>query len=129
MFEKATRQKYRFGTAQGVLTVEDLWDLPLTSARGASLDNIARALSKEVKATGENESFVEQTQKADDSLQTKFEIVKHIIKVKLEDNAAARKAAENRATKEQLATIIARKQSAALEALSTEELLAKLNAL
>ena len=41
MFEQAARLKLRFETSRGLLSVEDLWDLPLTSARGASLERHA----------------------------------------------------------------------------------------
>lgn len=44
MFEKASRMKLRFNTQRGVLSVEDLWDLPLIQ-----LDNIAIALNKKLQ--------------------------------------------------------------------------------
>jgi hypothetical protein len=34
IFEQATRAKIRFSTPVGMLSVEDLWDLPLTSTQG-----------------------------------------------------------------------------------------------
>ena len=58
MFEKATRRKLRFTSAAGLLSTEDLWDLPLTSATGkANLDDIAKALNRRLK-DAEEVSFV-----------------------------------------------------------------------
>lgn len=124
MFEQATRQKYRFSTPQGELTVEDLWDLPLTSrSNRANLDDIAKALNKQLKAQGEEESFVVKEKEADESVKTMFEIVKHIIGVKLEENEKEKKAVETKAKKQKLMEIIARKQDKALEDTSVEDLL------
>ena len=45
MFEKASRLKLRFSTSIGMLSAEDLWDLPLSSRNGtANLDDVARNL-------------------------------------------------------------------------------------
>ena len=43
IFEQAARQKIRFESVLGLLCVEDLWDLPLTSlnSKRANLDDIA----------------------------------------------------------------------------------------
>ena len=58
IFEQATRAKIRFSTPVGMLSVEDLWDLPLTSARArANLDDVARLLDAELKSTS-SVSFV-----------------------------------------------------------------------
>ena len=60
MFEQASRLKLRFTTARGSLSVEDLWDLPLTSTTGKpNLDDIAKSLNRELRATSEETSFVE----------------------------------------------------------------------
>ena len=41
IFEQATRQAFRFESPKGFLTVEDLWNLPLTNNTGrANLDGI-----------------------------------------------------------------------------------------
>ena len=49
LFITASRAKFRFPFSVGQLSAEDLWDLPL-SGRGQNLDNIARALHKELKS-------------------------------------------------------------------------------
>lgn len=123
MFEKASRLKFRFVTSQGVLTVEDLWDLPLSSESGrANLDDIAKAINRQLKASVEEESFVSQPKESDDSVKTMFEIVKHIISVKLAENEAKKKQRENKLKKQQILAIIAKKQDAALEGAPLEEL-------
>ena len=113
MFEKASRLKLRFATAMGNLTTEDLWDVPLikaTSLQQTSLDSIAQGLSREVKNSAEEESFVVKKSKTDSVLELKFEIVKHVIEVKLEELEAADKAAVNKARKQQIMEIISGKE-------------------
>lgn len=125
MFEKATRLKLRFESPMGALNVEDLWDLPLTSQRLnlANLNNIAKGISRRLKAEGE-EDFVNPKSGADEILQTQLEIVKHIIAVKQAENAAARDLADRKAKKERILEIIGKKQDQELEGKSLEELTA-----
>ena len=121
MFEKAARLALRFTTPKGSLTVEDLWDLPLTSASGASLDNIAKGLNRQIKEAT-TESFVVKTSKADEELQLKFDIVKHIIEVRLAENEVAKNAAAKKVQKAKLLEVLSRKQDAALEQKTPEEI-------
>jgi len=67
MFEKASRSKLRFMSTKGLLTVEDLWDIPLTSKNGVSLDDIAKSLHKQIKESEET-SFVEEVSKKNTEL-------------------------------------------------------------
>ncbi len=122
-FEKAVRLKLRFTSPQGNLTAEDLWDLPLTSTRqnSANLNNVAKDISRQLKDAGE-EDFVTPKVGADEVLQLKLEIVKRVILVKQEENAALRAAAERKEKKEKLLELIARKQDQALEGKPLEEL-------
>ena len=122
MFEKASRLKLRFESTKGQLQIEDLWDLPLTSTKGqANLDDIARGLHRQLK-NGDDVSFVNATHKSDEVVQLKFDIVKHIIDVRLVENEAAAKARENKEKKQQLLAIIAQKKDAALQGTPLEEL-------
>ena len=57
LFEIATRKKLRFPSLKGELSAEQLWDLPLSSRVGLDLDNIAKAVNKDLKAE-EEDSFV-----------------------------------------------------------------------
>ena len=122
MFEVASREKLRFGTVSGNIGAEDLWDMPLTSRRcGASLDDLAKDLNRQVKADGE-ESFVVKKSAKNSTLELAFEIVKHVIKVKMAEADASEKAAENKAKKEQILSIIADKQSDELKGKSIKDL-------
>lgn len=128
MFEQASRLKLRFDSPKGMLTVEDLWDLPLTSARGANLNDVAKSINRELKAAGEEE-FVNPPTAPDESIQLGLNIVKHIISVKQAENEAARAAAARREQKARLLEIIAHKQDEDLQGRSVDELKAMVEAL
>lgn len=129
MFAFATRKKFRFDTCKGQVTVEDLWDLPLTATNGRpNLDDIAKELYKKMK--DENEmSFVKPTSQVNKEfniIKTKFDIVKYIIDVKLAEAEAAKKAKETKARNQRILGLIAQKEDEALASKSKEELLAML---
>lgn len=120
MFEQASRMKLRFDTPRGCLSAEDLWDIPLTSIRGVSLNDIAVGLHHQLKH--DTVSFVDDSEKPDLRLQLAFDIVKHIIDIRKEEN---RKAADTRARadqKQKILGIIARKEDAALEGMDMDKL-------
>lgn len=128
IFENATRLALRFNSPVGALSTEDLWTLPLTaSATRPNLDDIARELNRRLKEV-EDESFVSTTRK-DAKLQLRFDVVKHIIDVKLSEQDAAKTVAANAARKQQLLDIIEKKQLGALEDKSIEDLRKELEAL
>ena len=129
MFEKAARLKLRFATPVGDLSAEDLWDLPLTSrANKANLDDLARALHQQIEQAP-TVSFVKPTEPVSVIPQLKFDLVLHIIKVKLAEQEAAQKAQTTRERKQQIMALIEQKKNDALGASSIEELQAMLDAL
>ena len=122
LHEYAARNKIRFASSKGEISVEHLWDVPLRSRDGFNLDAIAKAANKALKAASE-ESFVETRRTpANEKLEAALEIVKRVISVKLAEEAAAKKSAENRAERDKLLKILAEKQDGKLSALSEEEI-------
>ncbi len=120
LFEIATRNKLRFGSVVGNLCIEDLWTIPLTSTTGkVSLDEIAVGLNKELKGT--EESFVTNTKK-DEIVKLKFEIVKHIIGVRLDENKKKTEEVQRKAKLASIDDLIAKKKNDELAGLSLEEL-------
>lgn len=127
MFDKATRLKLRFTTSKGEASVEDLWDLPLTSERGhPNLDAIAIALNKQLKES-DTISFVMPSKTQDEVTRLKFDIVRHVIEVRLAENADKAKERERAAQREKILEIIAHKQDEGLRNKSIEELQSLLN--
>lgn len=90
MFEQASRLKLRFAVGTRVnLTVENLWDLPLTNVKGEDLDHIAIELQEKL-STNEKSFVVQQSKNKETQLnQLKFDIVKYIIDVRLEEQKVA----------------------------------------
>ncbi|WP_430781392.1 hypothetical protein [Actinoplanes sp. G11-F43] len=127
VFEKATREKFRYPSTKGQLTTEQLWDLPLTAKSGFSLDDVAKAVNAELKAAG-TESFVAtETNPATETLRAKLDVVKQVIATRLAEDQAAKAAAAKKLEKEKLIEILGRKQDAVLENLTEAELLARIN--
>lgn len=120
-FEEASRLKLRYETNRGNITTEDVWDLPLTSGTGVSLDDLAKELNKKVKES-EEESFVVQKSKSNIVLDLKFSIVKHIIKVRLAEIEQKENEALNKAKKDKLIDIIGEKEDEGLKNKSISEL-------
>ena len=127
LFEKASRLKIRFDTAQGTLSTDDLWDLPLTSERKVSLDYIAKGLYRKIKES-EVESFVVTETKINESLQVAFDIVKHVISVRMAEAKTIETAKEKKERKQKILALIEQKQDAELSAKSLEELREMVNA-
>lgn len=121
VFEKAGRLKLRFNTIKGGLAVEDLWDIPLVG--DFSLDELAKSLNRAIKQNAD-ESFVVQAKKDEKEVldELRFDIVKHIISVKLADIEDAENATARKTYKEKLLTIIAGKKDAKLEGKSLKDL-------
>ncbi len=119
-FEKAAKLKLRFDTIRGSISAEDLWDLPLIS-RGVNLDDIARGLYRQLKS-GEDISFVVPDRKSDETVQLKFDIVKHVIDVRVAEAKLATEAKERAEKKQRILAIIADKQDDDLKKMPIEEL-------
>lgn len=129
MFKEASRLKLRFDSSKGQLSIEDLWDLPLVSSAGkVNLDDIARDLHS--KLNNDNDvSFVIKEKKSDVIIQLKFDIVKHIIEVRLVEDAARTLARNNSEKKQYILRLIADKQDEELKGKSLDDLKAMMDEL
>lgn len=121
MFELATRQKLRFRAQNGMISVEDLWDLPLSQ-----LDDIAKKLRRKINES--EESFVEKNT-SNEELELSFNIAKHIISVKLAEREERATAQQRKERRQILEAALERKQNAALENMTEEQLQQELDAL
>lgn len=124
MFERASRLKLRFDTPKGQISVEDLWDLPLTSNTGrANLDTIAGDLYRKIKQTPDVVSFVNPSSPpADADLKLRFDIVKHVIDTRLGENTKRAEAQSISEKKQKILGIIEAKENEALSAASIDDL-------
>lgn len=128
MLEYALRKHLRWPTTRGAITLEDLWDLPLSSKTNVDLDTVAKTVNKELKESSE-ESFVTPTSSKNAELQVRLDIVKHVIKTKIDDNAKALDSAKKKARKELLLQARESKQQQDLMNMSIEDIDKELNTL
>lgn len=129
IFQEGTRSKIRFATSKGLLSIEEIWDLPLTSKNDdPNLDDLAIMLHKELREKDEI-SFVKTPAKANHVTRLQFEIVKAIIEVKIAEREAAKDLAVRNDKKAKIMDILARKKDQALEQASEEDLQKMLNEL
>lgn len=115
LFINATRNNYQL-PFRGMVNVIDLWDLSLTN-----LDSVFKTLNAEAKKS-EEESLLNTKSKEDEEISNKIEIVKYIVSVKLDEKKKREDAKKNAEMRQRLLEIKAKRQDAALENMSDEDL-------
>ena len=118
MFEKASRIKLRF-TYFGQISVEDLWDL-----NPKQLDELYSDLATKKKQLA-TESLIEP-RKANEELDLRIEIVKHVFEVKRAEAEARRAAAAQAERRQKILEVMHRKDEEGLLGKTMEELEAML---
>jgi len=121
MFEKASKLKLRFDTNRGKVSVEDLWDLPLTSTRITSLDTLYKQLRKAADDL-EEVSLVTTSTKVTTVTNLKLDIVKHITLAKMEQVEKNKKSVETKAKNQKILRVISDLEDKELEGTSIEDL-------
>jgi len=122
LFEAATKGKFRF-QFKGLISTEDIFDLSVEN-----LDSIFKGLNSQMKQVDE-ESLLNIKTKADKELNTKIEIVKYIVNMKLEEKDLKSKEVAKREQKQKLLGILSNKQNEELNNKSPEELIKMINEL
>ena len=108
---------------------ESAFDLMSKKGIGnVNLDDIARYLDAELKSSA-SVSFVKEVSETNAATKLAFDIVLHIINIKISEQKAASLAADNREKKQRIMAIIEQKQAEALSASSIEDLQQMLNTL
>ena len=121
MYKQAAREKLRFPTEKGNLTVEQLWDC--SRAMLARTIQSVNEILKQQEPTGDLDFLSNDTVvSTDPENKLRFDILKDIYITKKEEAEALRDEAKIRAHNEKIDGIIARKQEEELESMSIEDL-------
>ncbi len=116
IFKTASKEKLRFQTNRGLLTVEQLWDLSLTE-----LDSLAVSLEVAHKESGKK-SFLVKASTKDKTAKLRFDIVLDVLTTKAEEAQSASEALEVKAHNKKILELISEKQDESLKGKSIKEL-------
>jgi len=120
MYKEAAKQKLRFSTPKGSLSVEQLWDLSITD-----LDTLAVSLEESYK-NSKGKSFLDKRTTKDKGLKLQFDIVLDVLNSKVEDSEALRDAADVKEHNQKILKLISEKKDGELAGKSVKELEAML---
>ncbi len=120
MYKEAVKQKLRFSTTKGTLSLEQLWDLSLTD-----LDALAVSLETEHEESGKKSFLVKKSVK-DKTAKLRFDVVLDILSTKVEEANAATEAKETKEHNTKILELIADKQDESLKGKSIKQLEAML---
>lgn len=116
LFAIATKEKYLY-PYKGSISTEDLWDLTPND-----LDKVFKTLNTQLKQFGEESLLHANDNKETVVLNNKIAIIKYILNVKLEEIRDREEAVRNATKRQRIMELIASKEDAALNELSTDEL-------
>lgn len=123
IFEQATRKRLRFAY-RGNVTVEDLWVISLEG-----LDGMYQDLSKAIRESESDSLLGNDNSLGLEKVKLKAEIIKHIVKTRLDEAKNAENELLNKQKKDRIAELIERKKDDELLEKTPEELEAMLEAL
>lgn len=122
LFEMATKNKMRFPSTKGELSVEDLWDLS-----DKDLDVVYKNLKdQEVKSS--EESLLDDAN-VDPKLTAAIGIVKYIFTTKRNERLAEKERINKKLTQRKYIDALSKKQDEAIEKMSEAELRAMIDSL
>lgn len=122
LFEMATRNKMRFPSTKGELSVEDLWDLC-----DKDLDVVYKNLKdQEVKSS--EESLLDDAN-VDPKLTAAIGIVRYIFTTKRKEKLAEKERINKKLTQKKYIDALSKKQDEAIEKMSEAELRAMIDSL
>ena len=120
MYKQAARQKLRFDTPKGSLSVEHLFDLSIADLT-ATIKKVNEAVKKE--ETVDNDlAFLENDNVVESQNVLRFKILKDVYMTRKEERDAAKSDADKKRQRQRIAEVIAKKKDEALENMSVEEL-------
>ena len=125
LFKKATKQDITYNTSKGVLTLNDLWKIPLESksTTAITLDSILVSLDTELRKETTSTSFISKTSSSSSSkVQLAFDVAHEILKERLVDKKALEETLVESQRKARIKELIAEKKEDNLKNLSIEEL-------
>lgn len=129
IYQQAAVLKLRFGSERGLLNVENLFDLPLTSKTGMDLDTLAKKVNAELKAQTEESFVVVHNTPVKTELTLKLDILKDVIAFRQEQAKTATEAQTRKAERQQLLAVRENRKLEELQGLSIEEIDKRLAAL
>ena len=121
IFEQTTRIGLRFESKRGLISVEDLWKLSLTTRNDDSLDGIGVSIIKKLKEQA-TESLVSVPSAVNAVDELRLEIIKHIIAVKQAEIKAKERKEATRSEVNKIDAVIEAKKQKILEETPIEEL-------
>lgn len=126
IFERASREKLTFTTPKGLLRVDDLWDLPLTSNTGkANIDDLWKSLRAQLKT--DETSLIQPKESTNEIVQLQYDIVTHVGTVRMAENKAKLEVSARKERDQKIMAIIADKEMEGLKGKSIEDLKALLS--
>lgn len=125
IYKEALLNRVRFSTNVGLLTLEEVMDLPLTSKSGLSVDSLAVDLVNKLK--NENKEIVSLVNEGKEDIERyvdelKLEVLKDIIEYKKALIEEKRKAQAENSEKRRIMEALARKKEDKYNDMSIEEL-------
>ena len=125
LFKKATKQNVVYPTTKGVLTLNDLWNIPLESKSptAVTLDSILVSLDTELRKEKASTSFINKSSTSTASVkQLAFDVAHEILVERLEDKKANETRLAENQRKARIKELIVEKKEDNLKNLSLEEL-------